>query len=459
MLCRSCLGRSVAAGLLVLVTVASGEPPQGGDTERQSLTPEDWQWLERVTKPHTFEDDPPLTPEQLYKRVSPAVVRIETRGAEAQTFGQASGFFVSADGVIATNYHAIAKARSAFATNHDGRSLAINSLVGLNELNDLALLKVDAFDTPFLQLAPDLVGVGAKVYAIGSPRGLTNTLSDGLVGGLWRPSAAKGVHIQTTAPISPGSSGGPLLAPNGWVVGVLTSSNPGGQNLNFAVPSRTLADLLKVRHESRPFAEALQAHSEAGRVSTQGIHFSHAKQYRKAIEAYNAAIKLDPWDDITYRLLAGTHVSQGDFAVALAVYKRAIELAPSNAENHDGIADLYHRLERWDDAIRAHERAVELDPGNPAFWFSWGETLEDHGQILEAIRVYKEANTRAVRWDTVDAFHSSWYRGLSLVHLGSCYEKLNRRAEAIAAFESVGPESTWAITANEHLKKLRRSGD
>ena len=88
--------------------------------------------------------------------------------------------------------------------------------------------------------------IGAKVYAIGSPKGLEASLSEGIISG--RREVAEGIwHLQTTTPISPGSSGGPLLDSTGQVVGVTTWTRRGGQNLNFAIPASQVLALLKVR--------------------------------------------------------------------------------------------------------------------------------------------------------------------------------------------------------------------
>src|SRR5207244_1085860 len=102
---------------------------------------------------------------------------------------------------------------------------------------DIAILSVPyPFTAQPLEMATGEIAVGTKVFAIGSPRGLTNTLSDGVVSAHREIDEAKPRMIQTTSPISPGSSGGPLLGPDGKVVGVTTLSRPDGQNLNFAVP-------------------------------------------------------------------------------------------------------------------------------------------------------------------------------------------------------------------------------
>ena len=93
--------------------------------------------------------------------------------------------------------------------------------------------------------------IGAKVYAIGSPKGLEASLSEGIISGR-REVAEEMWHLQTTTPISPGSSGGPLLDSTGQVVGVTTAGLRGGQNLNFAIPASQVLAFLKGPCNSRP---------------------------------------------------------------------------------------------------------------------------------------------------------------------------------------------------------------
>lgn len=110
----------------------------------------------------------------------------------------------------------------------------------------MALLKIDPLPHPPLKLAPpEAVRVGTSVVAIGSPLGFGNTLSQGIISGL-RPHEGKGHLIQITAPISNGSSGGPILsASTGEVLGLTVSSYSTGQNINFAAPASVIADQLK----------------------------------------------------------------------------------------------------------------------------------------------------------------------------------------------------------------------
>jgi hypothetical protein len=181
----------------------------------------------------------------IYANASPGVVLVRTYDRASRHTGFGSGFLVSPDGLIATNHHVIRTARSARVVFGDDSERPVTGVAAADPEWDLVLLKIDGRNLPALSLASGSVPpVGAKVYAIGHPEGLRNTLSDGLVSG-HRGAGDAPAFIQTTAAISPGSSGGPLLSDRGEVVGITTLSLVEGQNLNLAIPVSKLEALLR----------------------------------------------------------------------------------------------------------------------------------------------------------------------------------------------------------------------
>jgi S1-C subfamily serine protease len=172
-----------------------------------------------------------LSTEELFQMASPAVILIETYDEEGHERGFGSGFAVSSDGSVVTNYHVIRGASRATAKFADGTFATVSGIVAYDPDHDVAVIKIQGASPPTLKLGnSDSLRVGDHVVAIGSPLGLQNTLSDGIV------SALRGGLIQMSAPISPGSSGGPVLNTAGEVVGISVATITAGQNLNFAVP-------------------------------------------------------------------------------------------------------------------------------------------------------------------------------------------------------------------------------
>jgi hypothetical protein len=155
-----------------------------------------------------------------------------------------SGFVVSADGRIVTNLHVIDGAREATIVLADGRELTHPDVMAVDEKRDLVVLRVAAKGLKPLPLGDSSrVRAGDRVVAIGHPLGLSNTVSDGLVSAVREVSPGVSV-LQLSAPISPGSSGGPLLDERGQVIGVSTMLSTRGQNLNFGLPVNALKPLM-----------------------------------------------------------------------------------------------------------------------------------------------------------------------------------------------------------------------
>ncbi len=194
----------------------------------------------------------PLQPDELFRRTSPAVVQVVTYVGRVRS-GGGSGFVVSREGLIATNYHVIEKASTVEVVLADGRTFEVPRWFGafgvgrtgtFDKEADIAIINIgSSLEMSPLELDGSELPIGTKVYAIGNPFGLANTLSDGLVSGFREIDRIR--VIQTSAPISPGSSGGPLLRADGRVVGVTSSGLKGGQNLNFAVPASQVARQLQ----------------------------------------------------------------------------------------------------------------------------------------------------------------------------------------------------------------------
>jgi len=199
-------------------------------------------------------DRPERTPAEIFRELAPSVVNITMEGRSEQR-GGGTGFFLSADGMIATNAHVVHGARVLEVHTYDGRVLREVELLAEDTGNDLALLLVRV-TTPAV-VAPladsDRVTVGERVVSIGNPLGLDYTLTDGIVSArrMWESRPM----IQMSAPVSPGNSGGPLFNLRGEVIGVTTARAGsvwnGAENLNLAVPSNLVRRLIQPHYPGR----------------------------------------------------------------------------------------------------------------------------------------------------------------------------------------------------------------
>jgi serine protease Do len=202
------------------------------------------------------------SPADLFKRLAPAVVTVAVDFSKEGVEGGGTGFLIDTKGTIVTNHHVIDDAKKARIKFMSGSIFEEIDVLLEDSAADLALLRI-ALDKPKdgqpVKVDPLVLGdsdqivVGERAISIGNPLGLEHTLTDGLI-------SARRVYggrqwIQTSVPISPGNSGGPLFDMRGRVVGVTTAQIRGfmgiGQNLNLAVPVNVLKRMLLPEYPSR----------------------------------------------------------------------------------------------------------------------------------------------------------------------------------------------------------------
>ena len=171
--------------------------------------------------------------------------------------GEGSGFVISKDGYILTNNHVVGGAEKLEVLLHNGERVEAK-VVGTDKRTDVALIKVDADDLPVLRMGDsDALEVGEWVLAIGSPFGLTGTVTAGIVSAKGRDSMGITDYenfIQTDAAINPGNSGGPLVNLRGEAVGINTAiiSQTGGHNgIGFAIPVNMVRQIYEQLESAR----------------------------------------------------------------------------------------------------------------------------------------------------------------------------------------------------------------
>jgi S1-C subfamily serine protease len=181
-----------------------------------------------------------LSPSQILERVRPAVVTVvaEENAAHRKVIG--SGIVVTVDGIVLTCSHVIEDADEVSVELEDGTRYQVRQVLDTDREHDLAILKVSAKKLLRAALGDsDKVKQGDRIWTLGTPLGFELSASEGIV------SAVRGsTAIQITAPISPGSSGGPVVNARGEVIGLAVGTWEGGQNINFAVPINLAKPLL-----------------------------------------------------------------------------------------------------------------------------------------------------------------------------------------------------------------------
>ena len=171
------------------------------------------------------------------QRISKSVVVIKGNN------GQGSGFIVSPDGKIATNLHVIRGMDQGAVQLSDGEIFDTFTVIGVDPRRDLAIIKIAGFNLPAVDLGDsDAIKIGEPVAVVGSPRGLSGTITTGVLSAIRPIDGTK--LLQTDAAVNPGNSGGPLIKLDGTVVGIVVAKVVNAENLNFAIPINFLRGIL-----------------------------------------------------------------------------------------------------------------------------------------------------------------------------------------------------------------------
>lgn len=365
---------------------------------------------------------------ELVKRVKPSSVSIETFNARGETVSRGSGFFIAVDRII-TNRHVIERSSRVVITLVDGKKFVAKGVLAVDGEGDLALLQVDvpaglARPLPIVSRVPQ---EGESIVVIGNPFGLEGSVSDGIVSAV-REISGYGKIIQITAPISPGSSGSPVVNMYGQVVGVATLQAAEGQSLNFAVPAERISQL-KV-NELQTIA-SLSADTQrnkranAERSYSQGVAQLSRDDYARALPYFEKAAELDTNYAEAWYQAGFTYGAMGRHQDALKASKQAAKLRPEWPETFINIGASSFALNDFKEAAEAYKTAIRLDDDNPDIQYAYGMTLNKLGKPDEEILAYRRAV--ALKPDHANA----------LEKLGQAYFKKKRWADAIATFDQL----------------------
>ncbi len=428
-----------------------------------------------------------LTPGQVFDKVKDSVVVVKTLDAQGKVKSQGSGVMLPSDRV-ATNCHVV-KGGASYQVGR-GKQLVSAILYAEDGDKDICLLDAEGIIGKPAQLgkAADLK-VGDPVYAVGAPHGLELSLSDGIVAQL---RGGTSPFIQTTAAISPGSSGGGLFDGEGRLVGLTTFYLEGGQSLNFAMPVEWIGEVKPGRKlaaeeygqtewvmrsialEKRKdwlglldwcrkwtkrepknadawFAlgvtyknlnrdnDAIEAYRQALRINSEdafawnnlGLTYSNLKRYNDAIEAYRQALRINPEEAITWNNLGGVYDGLKRYNGAIEAYRQALRINPEDAFAWNNLGLTYSNLKRYNDAIEAYRQALRITPKDADSWYNLGNAYSNLKRFNDAIEAYRQA----LRINPEHA--SAWY------NLGNTYSNLKRyndASEAYRQFLRINPE-------------------
>jgi len=370
---------------------------------------------------------------QVARQVLPSVVVVTISDSAGRPLAQGSGFFVT-ENIVATNLHVIyGAAEAAIRLVGNSKIYSVGGVVAVSKRRDLVLLQVsNVRGTPLALASANQTEVGEEIYVLGNPEGLEGTISTGIVSGIGTRRIEGEDLIQVTAPISPGSSGGPVVNKRGEVIGIAEASLSEGQNLNFAVPADYLVSLLTQVGSLQP----LRSITSPSNSSTDSAP-SENKDADVCGDSPFAGSYYDNAGDYIY--VGDALLNEKFYDRAKEAFKRAIRLEPKNARAHYQLSIAYQRLRCFKHALTAAQQASIFKPKEPLYRLGVSKNLSALGRRDEAIEVLKEAIKDQPKY-------ADYY-----VFLGSQYFELKRCSEAIDAFKTAVRFEPKNVDAHQFL--------
>jgi tetratricopeptide (TPR) repeat protein len=351
---------------------------------------------------------------RVYELASKSVFLIVIRSSAGEPIARGTGFLI-AENKLVTNQHVVREGNPFLDLGAVKLSLRVEQV---DPVNDLAILTVNGeLSAPSLQMATSEPKPGTAIYAIGNPAGLERSISSGVVAGIRNMSGRE--LIQISAPISPGSSGGPILNSQSQVVAVAVGILEGGQNINFAVPVKFVQMLLSGTTAPADVPMLLSLVDEISANRNQNQKYSDdpdspwMKSKKEMESAFRQALSLAGKDVPSLKLIADKAL--GAFftiepTIAVNASERLVQIKP-NSDNYALLAKSLQSAAFWDQP-QGDKNSPNLKNAEQAIRSAFaatkqptmemqalkGSILEDRGLVVESkaafLKAYEMAKTR-----------------------------------------------------------------
>ncbi|MBS1492314.1 MAG: tetratricopeptide repeat protein [Bacteroidetes bacterium] len=360
----------------------------------------------------------------IFKKYNDAVVVIYACDSYGKPFAQGSGVVLNSQGLVVTNYH-VCDGASIIKIKHEDLIIEDVTVLGGDKDDDIMFLKVPQNNFNYIPAGnSDKLEIGQKVYALGSPLGFENSITEGIVNGIRKISRYSGDnYIQISASISHGSSGGALITAGGKLVGITCGGIEDGQNINFALPiNKILASGIyaankfeedetvekkekktkkkkkddsitstdtekktkKPRKKKKKDSEEIYSGSSSTGITQNpgssksekpsGTSFKEnynkgdaaytRKDFNSALEYFNQCVSIEPDNALGYFCRGLCYAQLKKYESALSDLNYVIRLSPDVSLAYTTRAHIYEKMEKYYDAIKDYTSALELDRTN-----------------------------------------------------------------------------------------------
>lgn len=347
-----------------------------------------------------------LTAEQIYKKVTNTVVVIHAYDYNNELAKQGSGVVLNDKGYVVTNYHVLAGC-DRLEILHNKEIVPYVDIIGIDVEKDILILMIEAKKFPAIKIGDsEKLNIGQRIYAIGSPLGFENSISEGIISGLRSYEQSGKNFIQITASISSGSSGGAVVNDKGELIGISTLTAKEGQNLNFAIPTDAILGVEISSYSKNDTYKDFELFEKGYEADKKGDYQSAIKFYTKFIEKY-------PNDANAYYNRGCAKFYLEDYRGQLQDYSKAIEINPDDAFAYYNRGQAKDNLGDYGGAIQDYNKVIEINPNNSSAYNNRGNAKSSLGDYSGAIRDY----SKAIENDPNDAF-AYYNRGNKKFKLG-----------------------------------------
>jgi len=326
-----------------------------------------------------------LTPDKIYEKVDNSIVVVLAYDNLGNMF-QGSGVVINTEGLIVTNHH-VCKDANRIEIKHYNKEIKNVSVYLYDEVKDILFLKTNDKTLPPIPYGTSSsLRTGQRIYAVGSPEGYENSISEGIVSG-FRTDENNVKLIQMTCPITDGSSGGAVLNSKGELIGLSVSGQHEGA-LYFAIPVNDIYTMIGIETQYTEVSDPVKYYeigtqaNESKNYNDAEIYFSKylekfssdatayykrgyarfkLKEYKKAISDFSTVLQTsETSESFFYR--GNCYYSLKDYKNALADYNKAIEQEPDNYDIYYNRGYANFRLKNYSEAVSDWQKAVELNP-------------------------------------------------------------------------------------------------
>lgn len=299
-----------------------------------------------------------LSVEDLRKKALESVVYFRGSGlvSSQKAEGQGSGFLIDKDGIVVTNFHVVSRPTFVQVQLYDRRIFPIDSVIHCDVKKDFCILKINAQDLPFLELADsEEVNVKDKVFVIGNPAGDRNVLSQGEIFSVRTRSYEK--VFETTAQVRPGNSGGPMLNERGEVIGIIRQGLI-DKDLGIALAINEIKPFVK-KDKSFDWYDFVQKKSDK---NFSDFHLREAQWFNK----------------------------KGDLETAIVHYHEFLKIFPGHFDSNLNLGQVYlnSKINDIEKAIHHLRAAIAVDQNAAEAYFSLGFAYQKKGKLNDAIYYY-----------------------------------------------------------------------